>query len=300
MSVQTRNISILCGLALLLTVAPEPAGAGELNLFEWSAVAPVIVEGRQVGAESHYKVVRVSRVLRGDVEPGTEVLVRVKRANRERNLDVDPRPLRFEEERDYLLLLEPSGLAKNSGRTIFDLVRGVRGARLLPPEGAPVILDALREFIAIHERHDEQAIWLRFAEMLEGGNPVLIEAVLDQYVKFRRGDPELTLTLEPLLHHPVPAIRERTSALLDQVVRAHGREALPDETGLRTALVATARRDPEPEVRAAACLALEGFDDLAAETVLEEVADSDPDQMVRYVAEKLLYVRQRADPDRKR
>ena len=56
-------------------------------------------------------------------------------------------------------------------------------------------------------------------------------------------------------------------------------------------LIGSARRDESVAVRVAATEALGGFSGPAVRAILEEIAASDPDQAVRFAAEKLLYNR---------
>jgi HEAT repeat protein len=58
-------------------------------------------------------------------------------------------------------------------------------------------------------------------------------------------------------------------------------------------LIGAARRDPAPAVRVWATWALGRFPDAAAVEVLEEISDSDPEQEVRYAAEKILLERRK-------
>lgn len=285
--------------ALVLWVACGCAAhAGPLNLFEWSAVSPIVAEGEIVGEEGRYTALVVNRVLRGSVLPQTKVLIHTRLANRDRSPNADLKALRFEAGMSYLVLLEVDGDHQSGPNTVYRLVRGVQGARILPPEGAPAILDALQQFIEIQDAKNENETWRRFTGMLEEANPVLLENALDQFLKFRRGTPQLLPAVLPLLEHPGPALRERAALLVGQVVSLERGQGLPEEETLRAQLFARARRDPEVAVRVAACQALEGFADRGVGVVLEEIAESDPDQLVRYIAEKLLFDRRSREPAR--
>jgi HEAT repeat protein len=129
--------------------------------------------------------------------------------------------------------------------------------------------------------------------MLDGTNPIVLKTALEQFQKFRRGDPELLLTLRPLLDHPESGIREDAARLIGQIVARHAGEEVPEEAELRGELIAAARRDPATPVRIWATVALGAFADAAAEEVLEEISESDPEQNVRYAAEKTLLERRK-------
>ena len=103
------------------------------------------------------------------------------------------------------------------------------------------------------------------------------------------------LTIEPLLDHPRPAIRALSAELIGQLVERHGAD--PAETkDIRTALMAHARRDSSVEVRVASTTSLGNFPDDETLVVLQEIADRDPEQAVRYAAEKLLFEKRGIEP----
>ncbi|NIR40790.1 MAG: hypothetical protein GWN73_35305, partial [Actinobacteria bacterium] len=114
-----------------------PSYAGELNLFEWSAVAPIVVQGEILGEEGKYVALHVNHVLRGDVLPESRILIDRRKANRHRSRNASPKGLKLHAGTVYLVLLEPSENKKGETKArVFSLVRGVQGARPLPPEGA--------------------------------------------------------------------------------------------------------------------------------------------------------------------
>ena len=105
------------------------------------------------------------------------------------------------------------------------------------------------------------------------------------------GEVEHVESLRPLLDHPSHQLRERTARLLGQIVVQEPDGEIPDAGILRNELVARARRDGNVSVRMAATEALGGFDDEKVIEILEEIAERDPDQNVRYAAEKMVYER---------
>ncbi len=277
-------------IVILAGMLSELSSAAPLNLYEWSAVAPIVAAGDVVAEEGRYKELKVARVLRGDVEPSSILRIDLRRANRTRSLNAGLKALRLEQGKRYLVLLERAPV-KKAHQPAYRLVRGVRGARELRAEGAAATLDALQRFVEIQDEHSDTLAWSRFSGMLEETNPVLLETALDQFLKFRRGSPGLVLSLRPLLDHPRPDLRERAARLLGQIVRHHLPPSIQDPEDLRTELIGIARRDEVVEVRVAATDALSAFDDSGVEEVLTEIADSDPEQLVRYTAQKLLLER---------
>lgn len=284
------------GLALLF---PSALRAQPRNFYEWSAVAPVVISATSLGQDGRYVEVRVLRVFRGAVAPDAALWIDLRQTNRERNRNVTPHALRIDAGVNYLLLLEP-GSRYRDGVQSYSIVRGVRGVRELPAEGADQILDALDRFVEVQDLKTDGKIWDAMSEMLEATNPLLVETALEQFDKFGRGDPELLLTLRPLLDHPSSSIREWSSRLIGGIVARHPEDELPEEVPLRAELIGAARRDPVVNVRVAATEALGRFPDAATVEVLEEIAASDADQSVRYVAEKILLDRRaRADGGRR-
>ncbi len=101
--------------------------------------------------------------------------------------------------------------------------------------------------------------------------------------------------LIPLLDHPQAEIRVETARLIGQIVERYwGEQPFPDDQTLRAELIARATRDDSIPVRVAAVEALSGYPpDLIGE-VLDQIADSDPEQQVRYTAELILLEHKRA------
>jgi HEAT repeat protein len=127
--------------------------------------------------------------------------------------------------------------------------------------------------------------------LLQGVNPIVLETVLEQHLKFRRGDRDLLGILEPLLDHPRTGVRARTADVLALVLEQAGDLAAPEFSAIRTRLLAKARRDPDVAVRVAATSAIARFPGDDTLRILREIATDDPDQDVRYEAERLLYDR---------
>lgn len=279
--------------SLLVTLG----AAAELNYFEWSAVAPVVLTGDEIGMVGRFLQIRVGEVLRGDdVRPGDVVQLSLRRTNRTRNLNVDPKPFKPVPEVRYIWLLQKESIQPPQGPPLYRLVRGVRSARELPAEGQEAVLAALRRFVQIQDMKSDAPIWAAFEAMLEESSPILLTTALEQHVKFRRGAPELLLSVRPLLDHPVAGIRELTASLIGQILARHPGGGIPEEGALLSELVARARRDPSIGVRVAATAALDGLRDDAVNKILQEIADEDPEQLVRYTAERVLLERRESEP----
>ena len=79
--------------------------------------------------------------------------------------------------------------------------------------------------------------------------------------------------------------------LLGRVLVRPGAEALPERSSLVGALTGRARRDDDTAVRRAATAALAALPDHGNDETLRTIARDDPDQDVRYEAEKSLLER---------
>lgn len=280
----SRKLVILTGL---LAVSATAGLAAPQNVYEWSAVAPVIVTGESLGQDGRYVDVRVDRAFRGDLAAGKLVRVDIRTVNRDRNRTRYPKALNLYDGESYLLLLE-RGPRSSKGEPTFVLSRGMEGARVVPAEGAELLYDALRLFVETQDLKNDSRIWVGLEAMLEGTNPIVLQAALEQFQKFRRGEPELLLTLRPLLAHPEAEIREDAARLIGQIVQRHGGDELPESSQLLGELIGSARRDPAASVRVWSTWSLGRFPDPSTEAVLEEISDSDPEQEVRYAAAKIL------------
>lgn len=275
-------------LVLFASVVPTIAGV-ELevrNLYEWSAVAPIVVAGTSLGEDGKHFDFKVLECFRGDIQEGDELRIDVKTSNRMRDRSLYPRAMRLDAGVDYVLLLTP---AKNRGPkepAMYGLERGLAGARELPLEGRGALFDALRTFIRIQNADSEELRWHLLGQELDGNNVLVLDTALDLYIKFHRGDGDLVLGLLPLLEHPQTELRASCAQLIGLIVDRHwGTGSIPEDEALRAELIARATRDDAIEVRVAATRALSSFPPEMVDEVLDQIADSDPDQHVRYTAE---------------
>ncbi|MBZ5640524.1 MAG: HEAT repeat domain-containing protein [Acidobacteriia bacterium] len=275
-----------------IVLAATSASSAPPDLYEWIALAPVVAVAEPQHDAGKFMETRLANVLRGGLPEGSRVMIDVKRANRDR--EDGRRALRLETDRRYLVLLRRDGSRVADDLPVFGLVRGIDGARELPAEGSAAVLDAIARFVQVQDRKDEIAAWKSFREMLEETNPLFLETSLDLFLKFRRGDLTLLPVLRPLLDHPRPDLRVMTARLVGQIVEHHTEDEIPADDGTLTALYGLARRDPKAVVRVAATAAVGGIAGNGPEEVLEEIAHSDPEQSVRYEAEKSLYERRAA------
>jgi len=138
-------------------------------------------------------------------------------------------------------------------------------------------------------------LWATLPDLLEDTNPVLVDGVLDLYVKFRREDAALIPVLAPLLDDPRPDFRRRTALLLGRVLQRAGSGTVPERPSIIAALTGRARRDDDATVRREATAALAALPDAGIEETLLAIARDDPDQNVRFEAVKAGFTRKQAD-----
>jgi len=281
---------IVVVLALLQTALGVEARQAPLDHYEWMAVAPIVVGATSLGENGKFVEIEITHRIRGDVKVGAMLSIDVKHTNRNRSRTVNPRGLRLLEGDSFLLLLSPSPEHK-SRKHSYRVVRGVAGARELPLEGADAVVQPLQVLAAIQDLDDDGRRWDEMWRLFEEDSPLLIETSLAQSIKFSRVRADHLDVVRPLLEHPEADIRRRTAEIIRLIVKRTGAQNLEDGASVRNELVSTARRDPAIDVRAAATEALSVFDGSVIDDILREIAETDPEQMVRYIAQKALIER---------
>lgn len=269
-------------------VALPANAAGEQNLWEWMNVAPIVALLEVRGEDGRETLAEVEKAFRGPIGAGSMIALDVRGANRER--PGGARALSLRMGGVYLALLEPAGKRRDpKEKPLYHLVRGVEGVREIPAEGASAWIEAADRIAAIRLLENDLLVWDALGAFLSDPNPILLRTGLDAHETFARGDAGLLPSVLPLLSHPAPDVRAGASAVSGICMRrdpASSEEGAGREAVLR--LIALARRDPEPAVRIAATRSLAVVRDASVRRVLEEVAAKDPDQNVRFEAQRLL------------
>ena len=276
-------------VAAALAVTEPPPEPQKLGLFEWMGVAPIVVAASVVADDQKFVQAITQTSIKGGLKSSDVVLVDLRAANRDRDPGV--RALDLATGRSYLLLLKPSSRGKNLPHPVYDLVRGIRGARPLPPEGSQATIDAAIQLGDLQERKDDELLWAKLPDFIEDTNPVLVDAALDLYVKFRRESAALVPVVEPLLDHPAPDFRRRAVLLLGRILARPAGEGVPERSMVVAELTGRARRDTEVDVRREATAALAALHDPGIDETLRTISRDDPDQNVRFEAEKALFER---------
>lgn len=279
---------IACPLAANAATEPPPEPA-HLGLYEWMGVAPIVVAGDVVSDDGKFVQAVVAASIKGGMHAGSNVLIDLRGANRDREDGL--RPLKLDKGSGYLILLKPSSKGRNEPYPVYDLARGVGGARPLPPEGRPAVVDAAAKLGSIQERKSDDLLWESLPPFLEDDNPYLVDAALDMYLKFRRETVEIIPRLEPLLDSPRPTVREQSIVLLGRLLARAPSKDLPGRSEIVGELTGRARRDEVVPVRSAATAALAPLADPGIDETLRAIARDDPDQDVRLAAERSLYER---------
>jgi hypothetical protein len=265
---------------------PEPI---KLGLYEWMATAPIVIAADVVADDGKLVQAIVRTPIKGGLAVNAVALIDQRQANRDRA--VGAAALDLTKGRAYLLLLQPSTRRKSEPSPVYDLVRGAGGARPLPLEGSAATVAAASRLAEVQERRSDEFFWAILPDFLQDENPVLVDEALDLYVKFRREKVDLVPIVQPLLEHPRPDIRRRAALLLGRVLaRAEG-GAVAERPRIVAELTGRARRDDDVAVRREATSALAALPDAGIDETLRVIARDDPDQDVRFEAEKSIFER---------
>ena len=265
---------------------PEPVALG---LYDWMATAPIVIAADIVADDLRFVKAVTRQALKGDLAANATVQIDLRQANRDREAGTPA--LDLENGRGYLLLLRPSPRGKKEPLPVFDLVRGIRGAKPLPVEGSAATIAAAARLADIQARNNDTFLWASLPDFLEDQNPVLVDAALDLYVKFRRETTALIPVLSPLLEHPRPDVRRRAVLVLGRALNRPDSAEIPERTEVVSELSGRARRDDDAAVRREATGALAALTDAGIDETLRTIALDDPDQNVRFEAEKSLFER---------
>ena len=269
--------------------SPEPVSLG---LYDWMATAPVVIAADIVTDDSKFVKAITRRTFKGTLVVDGPVLVDLRRANRDREMGTPA--LDLEKGRAYLLLLQASPRGKKEPYPVFDIVRGVRGAKPLPTDGSAATIAAVARLAQVQQRDNDDFLWASLPRFLEDENPILVDAALDLYVKFHRETAALIPVVSPLLGHPRPDVRRRAALVLGRTLERAESADVPERRDVIAELSGRARRDDDLTVRRAATAALAALPDAGIDETLRAIARDDPDQYVRFEAEKAVSERSQA------
>jgi len=295
--VSLRSLALVAAVALCAggtfrAVTEPPPEPALLGLYDWMATAPVVIAADIVADDSRFVKALTRTTFKGALAVKSVVLVDLRQANRDREMGTPA--LELAKGRAYLLLLKASPRGKKEPHPVFDLVRGVRGAKALPPEGSAATIAAVARLAEVQERNNDAFLWASLPDFLQDQNPLLVDAALDLYVKFRRETAALIPIVSPLLAHPRPDVRRRAALVLGRVLRRADSTDVPERPDVVAELSGRARRDDDVTVRREATAALAALPDAGIDETLRVIARDDPDQDVRFEAEKSVFERSQA------
>jgi len=194
-------------------------------------------------------------------------------------------------EEDILFLHRPEWrkpTAKNAD--VFELLHGRRGRMLLPPEGSDLYVVAVRRLGPIAKQDPiEQVESLR--GLLQSDNRILREAGLAEISRLGALSTSDLPVLIHLASDPSAGMRERSLEQIRLVMKSAGGG---EDEELRRALEAArekARNDPDEHVRAQAVRTTSSWshrEDVIPD--LKAIASIDPSQLVRYEAQRVLFL----------
>lgn len=269
----------------------QPTGPQEnvpLTLVQIVGRSDSAVHVRISDGSGKFAIVEVLETLSGP-DPGRRLRIDF----RDLNLSLKGREVvAFEKGEEDILFLHRPDWKKPSAKNadVFELLHGRRGRLLLPPEGSGIYLEAVRRLGMIAKQDpSDQVESLR--QLLGSENPFLREAALAEVGRLRA----LTATDLPALIHLVSdqaaALREKSLEQIRIVLLSTSSEGGED---LRRALEAArerARNDPDEKVRAEAVRTMSAWrhhEDVVPE--LKAIATVDPSQLVRYEAQRVLFL----------
>ena len=260
-----------------------------LTLFQIIARSDLVVHVVVKDGAQRYAMVDVVETLRGEA-PGEKLRIDF----RDLNLQLRGQELIVFNagEEDVLFLQKPNWRKpKESREDIYALFHGRRGKLLLPPEGLGIPVEAVREMARLVGRPpDEQLASLR--TLMLKPNPVLREAALDELTRMQACSIADLGPLATLARDPLPEIRARALAAIGLVLKDPGDELAQEPRRIALELCRErARNDGAPTVRVEATRALGSWDrrdDVIPD--LRAIARTDPDQSVRYAAERVLFL----------
>jgi len=275
--------------AKVLAQISAPSEHVPLTVFQLLARADLVVHVRVKDGAQRYALVDVLETLRGE-SPAERLRIDFRDLNLQlRGQDL----IVFKTDEEYVLFLEKPNWRKpkEKNRDLYALFHGRRGRILLPPEGLGVPLEAVREMAKLVGRPPEDQVESLRALMIRP-NPILRQAVLEELTRMRACSIADLGPLSTLARDPLPAIRGQALATIGVVLKDPGDELSQEPRRIALELCRErARNDAAPSVRIEATRALASWDrrdDVIPD--LRAIASVDPDQSVRYEAERVLFL----------
>ncbi|MEE9217909.1 MAG: HEAT repeat domain-containing protein [Acidobacteriota bacterium] len=285
------NIAILLViLAGVWPVSPALADRVNLDLYELTALAPLVVHGAIEEAPERLAEVRVLEVLKGEYE-SSRLFIAFRLINFERPYGNEK--IGFEAGEEAIFCLVP--LRRASGRVPhkdrFILFKGPDGKITLPLEGRQVWLDAARRLAAIAAIEDSGPLFEALRELVRSQNPILTEIGLRHVRKHGLVDESLVPVLLELVGDPAGHFGAEALDLAAHLLQKPAATGRPIAVREHLLALASAIADQGSDVstRRAAVRLLASDGTPAAVAKLQAIANGDPSQDVRYEAAVAVY-----------
>ena len=280
------RLAAAISICLVVACGPATADIEALTLYQKTARATLIARVRALTDSTRRPPMEVLEIFKGSYTPGRLTVVPHFEDHAQPTPWLKREVFRRGEESILFLLPYVDEYGRGEGPEIFSLLNADQGKLMIPAEGGDALVSALRTMIEIQAMSppDRQEQALR--ALLSDANPHLVEAAIEECLRFRLAEDADIETLLGLLAHRRPGVRAGAAGLLAQVVRdarAAQRE-LPDRPRLAEKISAAARLDADEAVRAQTVGALEALGDSSALALLEAIAKEDSSQKVRYMA----------------
>jgi len=278
-------VLLLCAFALL-SVGRVRADVEVLSLYQMTARAPLVARVRGLSGATRRPHVEVVRIFKGHYAAGTLQVVPtwIDRTDPIPGVEREV----FREGEESILFLRPyvDEFGRPGDDRTFSVLSAARGKVDLPSEGSDAVVEAIVRFVQILELkdHNEQGVALR--SLLRESSPMLLEAGIEECVRFRFVIPEDADAILSLLAHPRPGFRAGAIGLVRILVLDF---PSADNQRLFDSVAGAARLDSDPSVRIGAVRALESFGTEAAFVVIERIGRFDSNQDVRYEAQVAAY-----------
>jgi hypothetical protein len=291
-----RYLSLLIPLIVLIVsslrgAVAQPTGPQEhvpLTLVQIIGRSDAAVHIRVSDGSGKFAIVQVLETLTGP-DPG----VRLRIDFRDLNLTLKGQEaVVFEKGEEDILFLHRPAWKKPSAKNadVFELLHGRRGRLLLPAEGSGIYLEAVRRLGAI-ARQDPSDQVEALRRLLGSENPFLRESALAEVGRLGA----LTVDDLPALIHLISdqsaGLREKSLQQIRVILRSADGQDGDDPRRALEAARERARNDSDEQVRAEAVRAMSAWshhEDVVPD--LKAIAGVDPSQLVRYEAQRVLFL----------
>lgn len=288
-----RRASGLVLMALLaLVTRAEAAGTAKesvpLDLFQLMARAHYVLHGQITHGAERLAEVKVLENFKGEAPEAIRIDFR------DLNLQVSSKEAVVLHDGDeYVLFLDKPDFRKKSEKKedIFEPFRGRAGLMLLPPEGAGVLIEAMRSLAPLVSKPpNEQEDGLR--QRAQINNPALRHAAIEELLRLEDAGTADLPWLQKVCQDRDASVRRLALRMLAAALH----QLPPDEAGEGERSVLESIRmhahvDPDESVRVEATKTLGAWpvkDDVVPD--LQSLGVQDEAQSVRYEARRLLFL----------